>query len=379
MTEITRKVVDQFAPSPAVLADHRVNNFDFLRFLFASLVLFYHCFALLLGVGQRQVYFGERFATLAGGTSVSFFFIISGFLVTTSWIRNPNVRQYFAKRFLRIYPAFILAMFFCAFVVGPLGTDNASLYWHHFKIVKALVYLFLLPADVVGPDMTLVFQHQSFIGVIDGSCWTLRCEFTMYLLVVVLGVAGLYRFRQGFGILILFGLFFCFSSVSQLSSHPLLPSRQLPWITNPNVWIGLMTSFLSGMTYCFYRDRIPLSRNLLLVSLATLLITALKPHWFNVAVPIFGSYVLFFIAFNPRVRLQRFARYGDFSYGMYLFAFPVQQLLVRYFGAELTPYRLFFVAFPLSLVCAVLSWHFVENPCLLLKPRQPKTTETPSS
>ncbi len=277
---------------------------------------------------------------------------------------------------LRIYPAFILAMLFCAFVAGPLGADNAFLYWHHFKIVKALVYLFLLPADVVGPDMTLVFQHQAFTSVIDGSCWTLRCEFTMYLLVVVLGAAGLYRFRQGLGVLILFGLFFCFYTVSQVSSHPLLPSRQLPWITNPNVWMGLMTFFLSGMTYCFYRDRIPFSRSLLIISSAVLLITAFRPHWFNIAVPIFGSYILFFIAFDPRIKLQRFARYGDFSYGMYLFAFPIQQLLVRYFGSELTPYRLFFIAFPLSLICAVLSWHFVEKPCLRLKPRKPETAQT---
>lgn len=368
---------DQTA-SPAALVDHRSNNFDFLRFLFASLVLFYHCFALLLGVGQRPAYFGESFATLAGGTSVSFFFVISGFLVTTSWTRNPVFRQYFAKRILRIYPAFILAMFSCAFVAGPLGADNASLYWHHFKIVKALIYLFLLPADVVGPDMTLVFQHQAFTSVIDGSCWTLRCEFTMYLMVVLLGVAGLYRFRQGIGVLILFFLFFCFYAVSQASSHPLLSDRQLPWITNPNVWIGLMTFFLSGMTYCFYRDRIPVSRSLLIVSLAVLLVTASKPQWFNIATPLFGSYVLFFIAFDPRIKLQRFARYGDFSYGMYLFAFPIQQLLVRYFGTELTPYSLFLVAFPLSLLCAILSWHFVEKPFLQLKPKKTKTQASTS-
>ena len=338
-------------------------------------MLFCHCFPLLLGVGQRPAYFGERLAILAGGTSVSFFFTISGFLVTASWTRSPVFRQYFAKRVLRIYPAFILAMFFCAFVAGPLGAGNISSYWHHFKIAKAFIYLFLLPADVVGPDMTQVFQHQAFTSVIDGSCWTLRYEFTMYLLVVALGVAGLYRVRKGLGVLILFGLFFCFYTATQVSSHSLLPSRPLPWIGNPTLWVGLMTFFLSGMTYCFYRDRIPLSRSLLLVSSAVLLFAAFKPQWFNIAVPVFGSYVLFFIAFDPRIKLQRFARYGDFSYGMYLFAFPIQQILVCYFGLELTPYRLFIAAFPLSLACAILSWHFVEKPCLRLKHRAEEKTQ----
>ncbi len=113
---------------PPLSEDHRLNNFDFLRFLFASLVLFYHSFPLLLGVGQGQAYFGEGFAGLAGGGSVDFFFVISGFLVTASWVRTPSFRPYLTKRVLRIYPGFLLAMLFCAFVAGPLGADSASLY-----------------------------------------------------------------------------------------------------------------------------------------------------------------------------------------------------------------------------------------------------------
>lgn len=353
---------------PPLSADHRLNNFDFLRFLFASLVLFYHSFPLLLGVGQGQAYFGEGFAGLAGGGSVDFFFVISGFLVTASWVRTPSFRPYLTKRVLRIYPGFLLAMLFCAFVAGPLGADSASLYWHHFKIVKACAYLFLLPADVVGPDMALMFTHQPFPRVIDGSCWTLRCEFTMYLLVALLGAAGLYRLRQGRSVLVLFGLLFCVYAGGQISGHPFLPKKPIPWIGGPNEWVRLSTFFLSGMTYYCYRSRIPVSAKLCAAALVALVAASFKPPWFNVLLPVLGSYILFYIAFQPNIKLHNFARYGDFSYGLYLFAFPIQQLLVRYFGAELTPYRLFFAAFPLSLLCAAFSWHFVEKPCLRLKP-----------
>lgn len=121
------------------------------------------------------------------------------------------------------------------------------------------------------------------------------------------------------------------------------------------------------MTYYCYRSCIPASSKLFAVSLAVLVAASFKPPWFEVLLPVLGSYALFYIAFHPGIRLHNFARYGDFSYGLYLFAFPIQQLLVRYFGAELTPYRLFLTAFPLTLLCAAFSWHFVEKPCLRLK------------
>lgn len=347
--------------------DHRLNNFDFLRFLFASLVLFYHSFALLLGLSPRPAYLGERLAGLAGGGSVDFFFVISGFLVTASWRRVPRFRPYILKRVLRIYPAFILAMLFCAAVAGPLGADSISLYWHHFHFAKALAYLLLLPADVVGPDMALLFQHQPYPAVIDGSCWTLRYEFAMYLLVAVLSAAGLYRGRQGQGALLLFGLFFCCYAASQISRIPLLPARPIPLVGDLNSWLRLSTFFLSGMTYYFYRGRISASPKIFAASVAMLAAASFQPPWFGVLLPVLGSYALFYVAFQPKIKLHNFARYGDFSYGLYLFAFPIQQLLVRYFGAELTPYRLFLAAFPLTLLCAVFSWRFVEKPCLLLK------------
>ncbi len=88
----TREAADPTTANSTALFDHRANNFDFLRFMFASLVLFYHCFPLLLGVGQKPACLGEKVATLAGGASVSFFFIISGFLVTTSWTLDPIFR-----------------------------------------------------------------------------------------------------------------------------------------------------------------------------------------------------------------------------------------------------------------------------------------------
>lgn len=345
--------------------DSRRNNFDFLRFVFASLVLLYHCFPLLRGAQASGT--AARWAEQAGGSAVDCFFVISGFLVTASWLRAPQVGPFLKKRALRIYPGFLAASLFCALVIGPLGADGVAAYWHAFHVLKFAVYLFLLPADVVGPDRTGLFAHQPYPGVLDGSFWTLRYEFEMYLLVAAFGLVGLYRPRARLMIALLFALLYLVYAASSLTSWLVVPYQEYAWAGNPARWLRLLVCFLSGMTVCLWRDRLPFSRLGLGVALGVLGLASLTGTGLNAALPLSGSYALFYAAFSPRLRLQGFARYGDFSYGVYLFAFPVQQLLVHDFGAHLTPGRLFLTAFPLTLACAALSWHLVEKPALSWK------------
>lgn len=346
-------------------AEDRRNNFDFLRFLFASLVLAYHCFALLLGSGPRPAAVGEALATLAGGSGVDFFFVISGFLVSASWARRPQISPFLLKRALRIYPGFLLASFFCAFVAGPWGADSLPLYWRNFRFARFFLYLPLLPADAVGPDTAHVFVRLPYPYVIDGSFWTLRYEFGMYLLVAIFGLSGIFRRRVW--LLALFGLLYALFAASQVTSTFHLPNRALPLVGSPGEWMRFAVFFGSGMMFYCYRDRVSFSPVLLGICGGVLLLTGTYPALFNAALPPCGSYLLFYAAFQPRLRLQNFACFGDFSYGMYLFAFPIQQLLVQHFGSALTPLRLFLAAFPLTLLCAAVSWHLVEAPSLTLK------------
>jgi peptidoglycan/LPS O-acetylase OafA/YrhL len=350
------------------VSEGRKNNFDFLRFWFASLVLFYHCYPLLQGSTARQGDPLARIAPMAAGSSVDFFFVISGFLVTASWLRSRTFGQYLRKRILRIYPAFIAASFFCAFLIGPLSSIPPGYYWPHFQFVKFALYLALLPADVVGPDMAHVFVNLPYSHVIDGSFWTLRYEFELYLVTAALGSFGLFRHSSGRRIvMLLFVMLFALYALSGLTSHLLIVDREVPWVGSPMKWLRLATCFLSGMLFYLYRDRIHISSLLFAAALAAFFLLGLKPSWFSLAVPVLGAYVLFSFAFQPSIKLQNFARYGDFSYGMYLYAFPIQQVLVQYWEPDLTPLRLFLIAFPLTLLCAVLSWHLIEAPCLALK------------
>lgn len=169
----------------------RDNNFDFLRFLLASFVLFYHCYPILYGLGVPSHGLWEIIADICGGIAVPFFFVISGFLVTRSWTSGPKLGDLLQKRILRIYPGFLAASLFCAVVVGPLGATDVYAYWHEFQLVKFARWALLL----VGPYTPAVFVSLPMSTGVNGSFWTLRYEFYCYLLVAILGLLGLFRVR----------------------------------------------------------------------------------------------------------------------------------------------------------------------------------------
>jgi peptidoglycan/LPS O-acetylase OafA/YrhL len=84
----------------------------------------------------------------------------------------------------------------------------------------------------------------------------------------------------------------------------------------------------------------------------------------SVMFPVCGAYLVLWAAFHPLFRLHGFSKYGDFSYGMYLYAFPIQQLLVMHNSGSMNPYALFALAWPLSILAGMLSWYVVERPFL---------------
>ncbi len=339
----------------------RSNNFDFLRFLLATLVLFYHCFPLLLGVGERRAGLVEQSAGFGAGAAVDFFFVISGFLVTQSWVRTPSIGLFLRKRVLRIFPAFVGVSLFCALVVGPLGAANLHEYLHHFHPIGFFAYMLLL----VGPYLPPVFLTLPFAGQVDGSFWTLRYEFECYLLVLVLGLMGAAIRR--IGVIALLAVLTLFTLLAAVGHAVPFPDRELHLVGNPLKWFRLLLFFLTGMAFYQFRDRIQYTPALLALALIGVVLGAMFSQWQNLALATCGSYLLFWVAFRPIRILSRFARHGDFSYGLYLYAYPIQQLLILYYGPHLNPPGLFCIAFPISLGLAALSWHGIEQPALRLR------------
>lgn len=341
-------------------AEGRKNNFDFLRFVLAASVVLLHCYVLLSGSDAQEPISRLTHGQASGGTAVPFFFAISGFLVTQSWQRSRSAASYLKKRLLRLYPAFIVVSLFCALVVGPLGADSVADYFRHLDPPRFFAYMLL-----VGPYLPPVFLHLPLPNAVDGSFWTLRYEFECYLLVMLLGWAGGVA-RRGW-VAGLFLAVFALFLVQAYTAHPPLPDREWHLLGNLARWPGLLIYFVGGMGFFLYRDRITYSRLMFAVCLGVLALFGIFLRGLNSVLPLAGTYALFYIAYSPRLRVQNFGRFGDFSYGVYLYSFPIQQLLIRYLGRSIAPLTLFALALAMTLCLAALSWHCVEKPCLRLK------------
>jgi len=337
----------------------RSNNFDFLRFLLASLVIYHHAFPLLYGSGSMD-HLGRLTggAVKTGGVAVDFFFAISGYLIANSWFHSRGVRDFARKRILRIYPGWIAVMILCVLVVGPLGGATEGNYFSNPETYRFFRSLFLRSSYDQLPG---VFEDLPYPRAVNGSLWSIRYEIACYILLGVLGWVGLLQ-RRGM-ILILFAAAMGTGIVlDRMGIFAEAPSSGLNW-----PW--LIAFYFGGVLFYLFSDSIPFSRPLAGASLVFILILGAL-GWLLPALVIFGLYLLFYLAFNRSLGLEHFGRYGDFSYGVYLYCFPIQQLLVMYFRPSLNAFTLFLVAFAITLAFAAISWNFIEKPFLKLKPNR---------
>lgn len=338
---------------------HTGNNFDFLRFLLAVLVIFSHSF-LLVGQGSREpLSLLTRQQTYLGEIAVEGFFAISGFLITASWLRSGSVRSYFQKRALRIYPGFLVVSLVCALVVGPLGAGSAAAYFHHFPVLGFLGHVLLLGKLELPPT----FVHAAVPDQVNGSLWTIKIEFECYLLVAALGLARVFRFRQVPLLLLAAALLLSVMTLAPHALHPLPESAA--------THLRFFASFLAGMVFFLYRDRI-VYRSSMLAGAGLVLVAASYFFWLQAVLVLPLVYLLMYAAFSRSTALHSFGRRRDLSYGVYLYGWPVQQMLASHFLGPLAPYLLTLAALPPALGCAWASWHFIEKPSLRFKPKPRK-------
>lgn len=342
----------------------RSNNFDALRVTLALMVIFSHSYPLLLGSNDSEPVSratgGQR---TAGEIAVDGFFLISGYLIAMSWERSRGLLDYLRKRVLRIYPGFLVAVLFSSLLAGPLLAVDPALYWGQFDPTRFLIDAFNL-SGAHAPGMA-----------VNGSLWSIRYEFYCYLALGAMGLVGLLRCRP----LVLAAAVGCSAIyAAQLLLGLKMPGSSLTWLwCYPEFWPRLAACYLAGACFHLYADRVVLSGRLAIVSAVGMVAAAALPttHAFALLIPWLGGYLLFSLAFTPAGPIRDIARRGDLTYGLYLYAFPVQLLLVHWFRPRLDPIGLFFAASAVTAVLATLSWHLVERPCLRLKRPRPPARE----
>lgn len=345
------------------------NNLDFLRLVFAVTVIFSHSYAIGMGMQTETYGAASQFTepillwshgqTTLGIVAVDAFFIISGFLIANSFLRSRSLLVYFRKRVARIYPGFVVCMLVMAFAVMPIADGIFAHQSSSGRVADFIVRTSIL----LNINQTQVFLHNPLPNVIDGSVWTIPWEFACYIGLAALGVAG-FLHRRHF-VLLAFSLMILYFLVSGAIVWVGVPPRT-HWIHffDTHIYVqlrGLPVCFIAGTVFYLYRERIPHSNIWAIVAVLVLAVCCFIPFTWALCFPLAGTYLIFWFAFHPGVHIHHFAQYGDFSYGTYLYAFTVQQLIVQALGRTVRPFTLFLLATPLSLAMGILSWYGVER------------------
>jgi len=322
------------------------NNFDFLRLVAAYLVLVSHQFAL---AGRAEPGIGVQ---SLGGLGVAIFFSISGYLVAQSWTRDPSIWRFLAKRVLRIWPGLIVVTAAAALLLGPLvSTLPLDQYflspqtWDFFRTLK-LTIRYELPG---------VFSENPFANAVNGSLWTLPIEFRCYLILMVLGLVGLFRRRY----LLLIGTIIFAVYVFVIDNAQYKPHRKL------NYEFGAFFCYGTCL-HCFRAFWMPRMKAMLFavgVGAAVLFVVGREYTALFLMLPVLV--ISFGEQSTPFVRCAE--RFGDLSYGIYIYAFPVQQTVVLLTANSLPIWGALAISTTVTIAVAFLSWHLIESPALHLK------------
>ena len=341
----------------------RDNNFNLLRFIAALAVLISHSYALATGDPATEP-LRQLLGLSLGDIAVGVFFVTSGFLVTGSLLSKQNAREFFLSRALRIYPGLWAAVlltvaafgfFYTELSAGAFFTQRAT--WRYVVTNMAM-----LGRETYGLPGT--FEHLPFAGAVNGSLWSLPYELRMYML---LGFAWI-AFSAVSVAPVRWMRWLCVAAAGSAVALDLA----LLWVhaSNPGAYreplmVGLGAAFFVGAALRVLQHRVPVSRAILGVLIAALALSA-ATSGFLVMYKLTFAYVVLYLALVPRGWALRFNRFGDYSYGIYIYAFAVQQAIV-YALPGITPMRLIAFSFPPTLALAFASWHLIEKRALRLR------------
>jgi peptidoglycan/LPS O-acetylase OafA/YrhL len=335
------------------------DNILQLRLVAALMVIFGHSFVL---VGPENVAFDPLHRIVPPAythqVGVMVFFAISGFLVTLSYLRRPDLLRFLRARALRLWPALIVCAAVWSFVLGPIlstlpvhdyfakGDNHGTAFLYFRKSISLLE---------VWPFLPGLFAKNPVPFHVNASLWTIPYEAKMYVGVAVFGVTRLLRFPRVASLLI--ALFFAWLVLWPMYTGVV----SVPPVT----FFGFQLAgfFGAGAIACLLRRHVPISTGLMvLIAVVCLLmrtwIHATPLMWLAV------GYFVFWFSYVPRI--PSIPKQLDLSYGTYLWAFPTQQT-VMLIGGVTNPIVLFAIVTPIVLSIATFSWLCIEKPALRLK------------
>lgn len=352
-------------PRIGVRLDNRRNSLNMIRLVLATSVIFHHSFP-LIGAGLGPEYLGDRL----GGWAVIGFFGLSGYLITASrW--SKSFGEYLTLRIARIYPAFIVCLLTTPLIFAPLNYWRAhgSLGGYLSSPTTPFAYVFnnlglkMFNYDVAGTPLGVPYPHAW-----NGSLWSLYYEFYCYLLVGLIGLFAIAR-RSPWPMLVAW-----VASVAVRISYERL--HDLFGVGfDMDMLTKLVPYFFAGGVLHVLKKYVGMHAGLALVSAAAFVgLLSISPTWGGQVGSIFATYVLLWLGHalpSPQV-----VRVHDVSYGMYIYAFQMQQIVVT-FVPDIGYWALSFAALALTVLFAVPSWFLVERPIIEAARRSLKVDPKP--
>ncbi len=353
----------------SLISFKRNNTLDFLRLISAIFVILHHSYPLTGNSSQLSV---------LGPIAVSTFFVISGYLVSQSWFSDPTPSIFLWKRILRIVPGLFAMAIFTITIIGPLNTSlPLSEYYLNIYTWKylATIFIFISPTSLPG-----VFISNPFPIAVNGSIWTIPIEFRMYILLCIIGVIGMLKDRKVLLSIVLLS-FIIYLNILFSNLFPLdLFTRALEsigigeflytFISNgtPSGVPAYNIIFFIGTLFYLYEDRIKFRFLIALGAFIILLITCvLGGSYFFIALLLCLPYLVLYLGQLPIKQLCNIGgKYGDYSYGLYIYAFPIQQT-IAHFIPKISPTQMFIFSLPSTFVLSFISWWLIENKALSLK------------
>lgn len=340
-------------------AHGRDNNFNLLRLLAAFAVLFSHSFVVAIGKGAVEPLYTSLGVTW-GYIAVDVFFVTSGFLVTSSLLARKNTVEFVFSRILRIYPALILMVLISVFLLGISFTSlpiSSFLLNHdtHVFAFKNTTLVFGVTGNLPG-----VFESTPYPKLVNVSLWTLPFEIRMYGILAIMWLVFYFlsRFREK-----AFACMLVLMAVGALLVH----FRDYFLFHEVDHFHRLFFMFFTGASCYVLKDWIVLSRKLFYLALMLVLLSAvISKEVFFVVYHLAIAYMIFWVAYIPKGSIRNFNRLGDYSYGVYIYAFPVQQSVAALIPG-VSVWTLMLVSSIGTIFLAFLSWHLVEKHALKLK------------
>ncbi len=332
------------------------NNFNVIRILAAFAVLFGHSFALL----KQPEPLSQVLGMSLGSIAVDLFFIASGFLVTGSLLQRQSLREYLLARVLRIYPALFMVVLLTVFVLGAFFTSlPLTSYYSDSQIYFYLKKCMTLITGVVY-YLPGVFETNPYKGAVNGSLWTMFHELKMYIFLAIFwALCGLTKKNN---IQVFRGVIVVSAIVAGVL---VLVYRFCNWEESQSNRLFFL--FFSGAAYAVLKERVYLSSRLFW-ALCLVLVTSALIHKqvFFLVYQLSIAYILFYLAYIPAGVIRKYNAVGDYSYGVYIYAFPVQQSVIALIPG-ISVFALTALSASVTLLLAVLSWHLIERRALDLK------------